>query len=559
MKKYILLLSFIHILLCISCRLEKNDMILSESESLLDADPDSALSVLQTIIYPENLSPDIFNRYILLKIQAEYKSGQDITTDSTILSVKESYMKDGNDYNIALASYYCGCYFKEFGRLKEAMENYQLALKFAEKIDDLNLKSLINNAIGFVLLDQSDPETAVRYFHESAAFDIQAGNAKNEAISYIQIGDCFQYLEKLDSAMYYYNLCLLLVEREKLKEQKACVLQNIGVLFGREGDLSKAEYYLKEALLHEPDSDGLIKIYTLLSDLYTENHQPDSAKVYMNYLMQRKDSIKDLYTKTNLYQTLSENEEYQGNYLKALEYHKIYSDNLLQQMDANLDNKLLNLQKKYDYEKVRMHNVRLKLNRTYILIALVFCIVIIICIGKISYGLYCSRLIKISELEDKMRQLTNLSATMNEKEKSFNEKEKSFRTYLLHHFNVMKKASSLELYLKNEKTHKNEFWIKKFNDIVYGQDVLDWNVLYDVINQLHDGFFIKLKEQFPQLKEIEFRIICLTYSGFSTEETSFILALSINTINTKRSAIRKKLGIEAYANLNDFLDQKLKR
>ena len=77
----------------------------------------------------------------------------------------------------------------------------------------------------------------------------------------------------------------------------------------------------------------------------------------MDYLMQRKDSIKDLYTKTNLYQTLSENEEYQGNYLKALEYHKIYSDNLLQQMDANLDNKLLNLQKKYDYEKVRMHNV----------------------------------------------------------------------------------------------------------------------------------------------------------------------------------------------------------
>ena len=29
-----------------------------------------------------------------------------------------------------------------------------------------------------------------------------------------------------------------------------------------------------------------------------------------------------------------------------------------------------------------MHNVQLKLDRTYILIALVFCIVIIICIGK---------------------------------------------------------------------------------------------------------------------------------------------------------------------------------
>lgn len=550
--KYISILLFIHILLCISCRSEKCDKIFSESESLLDLDPDSALSVLQSIIYPEDLDTEAFNRYTILKIQAEYKSGLDITSDSTILSVKESYMKEGDAYNIALASYYSGCYFKESGKQERAMENYLLALKYAEKIDDLNLKSLINNVIGFVLLDQSDPEAAMRYFRESAAYDIQEGNVKNEAISYIQIGDCFQYLGKPDSAMHYNNLCLLLVEKEKLKEQHACVLQNIGVLYAREGELSKAEYYFKEALSHEPDSDGKIKIYNLLSDLYTENHQSDSAKIYMNYLLQKKDSIKDLYIKTNLYQTLSKNEEYQGNYQKALEYHKVYSDNLLKQLIANQDNKLLNLQKKYDYEKVRMHNIQLKLNKTYILIALIICLLVVVVVAMISYKLYCSRLKKKSELNDKISQLNSISATLDEK-------EKSFRTYLLRHFNVLKKASSLELYLQNEKTHKNEFWIKKFNDIVYGQDVLDWNVLYDVINQLHNGFFIKLKEQYPQLKEIEFRIICLTYSGFSTEETSLILGLSINTINTKRSAIRKKLGIEAYANLNDFLDQKLKK
>lgn len=48
-----------------------------------------------------------------------------------------------------------------------------------------------------------------------------------------------------------------------------------------------------------------------------------------------------------------------------------------------------------------------------------------------------------------------------------------------------------------------------------------------------------MKELYPQLKEVEYRILCLTYSGFSTEEISIVLNLSINTINTKRSAIRK--------------------
>lgn len=60
------------------------------------------------------------------------------------------------------------------------------------------------------------------------------------------------------------------------------------------------------------------------------------------------------------------------------------------------------------------------------------------------------------------------------------------------------------------------------------------------------------------MKEVEFRIICLTYSGFSTEEIAIILNLSINTINTKRSAIRKSLCIAPFANLCDFLDERLK-
>ena len=86
---------------------------------------------------------------------------------------------------------------------------------------------------------------------------------------------------------------------------------------------------------------------------------------------------------------------------------------------------------------------------------------------------------------------------------------------------------------------------------------MNWDILYDVMNELHNGFFIKLKALYPQLKEVDFRILCLTYSGFSTEEIAIVLNLSINTINTKRSAIRKGLAIPSFANLRDFLDDKL--
>ena len=154
------------------------------------------------------------------------------------------------------------------------------------------------------------------------------------------------------------------------------------------------------------------------------------------------------------------------------------------------------------------------------------------------------------ELEDKVSQLNSLA-------KKYDEKEKTFVSYLLKHFKVLKKVSSLEIYINKKQSHKDEFWIKKFNDIVYGQDTLNWDILYDVMNELHNGFFIKLKALYPQLKEVDFRILCLTYSGFSTEEIAIVLNLSINTINTKRSAIRKGLAIPSFANLRDFLDDKL--
>ena len=156
----------------------------------------------------------------------------------------------------------------------------------------------------------------------------------------------------------------------------------------------------------------------------------------------------------------------------------------------------------------------------------------------------------MEELEEKIIQLNNLA-------EKYNQKEKTFTSYLLKNFNILKKVSILKIYTNKNQSHKDEFWVKKFNEIVYGQDSLDWSTLYDVMNELHNNFFIKLKNLYPQLKDTEFRILCLTYSGFSTEEIAIVLNLSLNTINTRRSAIRKSIGIPAFANLRDFLNDKL--
>lgn len=550
MKICTLLIIFVQIILCISCDSGRHEVILSESESLLDTDPDSALSVLSSILYPEELSEKAYNRYALLKIQAEYKSYRDITSDSTILSVRDYYLEKKDYHNTALSSYYCGCYYKECGNKENAMRYFQEANEYAEKGDDFNLKGLIRNAIGVILLNQFDIERAVMNFKESASFYKQAGNLKNELITYVQTGDCFQYSEQPDSALFYYVKCLHLADKENLSQEQSLVRQNLGILYAQKGELTKAIQYLNEALEYTSDYDNQIKIYLSLLELYSVNNQDDLANVYRERLLLKKDSIKDIYVKANLLQVLSEKEEQLKNYPEALAYHKMYAENLLQVIDINLDKRLLELDKKYNYEKIRSHNIRLKLEKANILIGIVIGTLLFIISILLLFRRYMKRKNDILELEEKIAQLNILA-------QKYDEKEKTFASYLLKHFDVLKKMTSLKIYMKKDTSHKDEFWIKKINEIIYGQDTLDWNVLYDVMNKLHNGFFNRLKELYPQLKEVEYRILCLTYSGFSTEEISIVLNLSIHTINTKRSAIRKSLGVAAFTNLRDFLNEKL--
>lgn len=550
MKIYILPILFIQILLCISCGSERNEIIFSESESLLDTDPDSALTVLNSILYPEELNTKDYNRYVLLEIQAKYKSYQDITSDSTIFSVKEYYLKKKDIHNIALSSYYCGCYYSECNNKEKALRNYHFALDYAEKDSNSKLKGLIHSAIGSLLLNQLDIEDAMCYFRKSTEFYQQTNDIKNEANSYIQIGDCYQYLEKPDSALHYYMKCLNLIDNKNLHKEEFCVRQNIGVLYSRNGEYLKAVNFLKEALLYESNQENRIKTYNVLAEVYAQSGQLDSAYVYINQSLQRKDLIQDLSVKASLYEILSSIQEKQGSYYQALESHKNYLDNIVLVFTNDVDKNLLNLQKKYDYEKIRLHNVQLKLNRTYLIINIVIALLIIFIVMFIFYGKYKLAKKKITELEDKFQQLKNMT-------ESFNEKEKTFRSYLLRHFNILKKTASLEIYVKKGTPVKSDFWTKKFNEILYGQESLDWEVLYKVINELHNDFFIKLRKMYPHLDETEFRIICLTYTKFTSDEIAIILNHSVNTINAKRSAIRKRIGVESFGNLNDFLNQRL--
>jgi len=92
----------------------------------------------------------------------------------------------------------------------------------------------------------------------------------------------------------------------------------------------------------------------------------------------------------------------------------------------------------------------------------------------------------------------------------------------------------------------NSRLIKKFNEIVYNQESMDWERLYETMNGLYNNLFTKLKSSFPQLDESEFKICCLSIAKFSNAEIALIMKYSTSSIQWKKACIRKKLGVNRW-------------
>lgn len=81
----------------------------------------------------------------------------------------------------------------------------------------------------------------------------------------------------------------------------------------------------------------------------------------------------------------------------------------------------------------------------------------------------------------------------------------------------------------------------------------DWPMFIKTFEQMHDGFFAVLKEQFPDLSNSELKLCALLRLNMNMKETAKILGISFDSVKTARSRLRKKLGLKLEDNLVDFL------
>ncbi|MRS63191.1 helix-turn-helix transcriptional regulator [Larkinella terrae] len=81
----------------------------------------------------------------------------------------------------------------------------------------------------------------------------------------------------------------------------------------------------------------------------------------------------------------------------------------------------------------------------------------------------------------------------------------------------------------------------------------EWEDFKLYFEQVHQHFFVRLKENCPDLTAGELRLCALVRLNLSLRESATILGISPDSVKTARYRIRKKLNLPEAENLTDFL------
>ena len=123
-------------------------------------------------------------------------------------------------------------------------------------------------------------------------------------------------------------------------------------------------------------------------------------------------------------------------------------------------------------------------------------------------------------------------------------------------FNLIRKNEALQSLKDNLLDSKNEpralsRIVREIDSHLEGDH--DWELFEASFNRVHDDFFKRLMQTFPDLTPGDLRLAAYLKMNLSSKEIAPLLNISVRGIENKRYRLRKKIGLSEDANLTEFI------
>lgn len=537
---------------------------LADIESYAAERPDSALQALEKIDASRIRRAKVRARYCLLKSMTLDKNYIDVTDDSLTLEAVRWYRDHGTDAERAKAYYYHGRVQQNDKDYINAIIAFTNAEKYAGMEEDWLYLGLIYRGMARIYNVTFNSEEELKYSIYASECYRKSDDELHYNYSLNNTAIAYNNLKKFDKAI---ALCEEVEDRARASNDTilmaASTCTYISALTYKENpDPVRAISmfnYMRDSLRYEPSFETWHDIACAYSQIgeYDTAIQiieglrsvcPDNPVAYGQLASVRskvdygKFDYKDAYL----------------NFSAATAIQDSIFNSILNQSVLSAQKDYFQRQAEYDEYRLRTHRIIAGLVISVLALAVVY--VTAAAYRKIRekqseaeryIGQVCDMVeqMKVAEVEsrraldEKDRQIDSLSTDIRERN---GEAISGFRRQIGNlyrlKFNFLDEICR-QYYSYGLTAAKQRKILKAVEDSISElSGDRDFSALEAIVNTFKDDVMKKLRDEFPQFKEEEFRLMCYWYAGFSSSAMSLLLKEEdVNAVYKKRSRLKGKI------------------
>jgi len=157
---------------------------------------------------------------------------------------------------------------------------------------------------------------------------------------------------------------------------------------------------------------------------------------------------------------------------------------------------------------------------------------------------------KILKTKMKMEKVEREKVLMEQEMDSAREQLKMFTTNIIEKTNLIEK---LESQIRDKGTTSEQYSIisELSEQTILTEE--DWNKFRSLFEKIYPGFFIKLREKFPDVTLAEQRMAALTRLRLTTRQIASMLGISVDSVHKSRQRLRMRFQVSTDANLDELV------
>lgn len=548
------LMHYLLLLLCLCCLScgSRTDYpnLLTKADSLIDARPDSALTLLHSIP-PSALEEGDRMRHRLLTVEAECRNGQMPANDSLLLPVIGYFHRTGDVFWEARGEYNRGCIlYQDHRQAGQALDIFQRAKTLMEQCGNTWWLGRTYGRMAYIYHSQGMYSQADSLYKETEQLAVQAGDTvlwletlERRSIHLIALGE--EHYREAETQLL--KACQLAQQKGFGKNQSSC-METLSLLYSYMQDGEQALRCAREAWRLEPDTAKRYMSSLLIGEAHYKLNHYDSATFWLERTIACRPSLA---VRSAAYMRLADIAEEQGNAERALAYQKKY-----QQAEEKFAGRAQQVTEIRLTEQAQTHRQEQSQMKRLILICLAAIGALAVCIVLLLGRRAKERKRLRGQMDALMkfwwrehRVLLSAAPSVVEPEVlllPFNEPKEVHP--LIDFDDLVGHLRETELYAKVTRILS---YHQSYNDYEEHFTVEDQNELLNLINRFTDGFITRLEKQ-VSLSEKDLRFCGLHLLGLSTQNIAILL-------EKDRSGVYKRQKRLLHQYFPDAGDEKLEK